>query len=151
MPKTSERVIDTRVIDTKTAEKSSAILPPKPSEQPAVRPCYYPKFAFKYNGRRLDPGEIILLEDCLNDARLIGLGYLKQFPAQQHVYQCDNCSRRFATELYLRGHKTKIDCMTEPNYPNKRDTAELLETDTDKLKIDNPESITGDISGVSFL
>lgn len=100
---------------------------------------------FKYDrpDYQLDRGEIFRTKDLINDAKLEGLGYYIEFDRSIHKkLDCDNCSRIFANETYLLGHRSKVNgCMSQEQEINRVEYAKLIDKDIDKVKIDMADPI----------
>lgn len=54
--------------------------------------------------RQLDRGQIIELEGCINDEKLVRLGYVSLAPKRATVVQCGECGAEFCTDEALASH-----------------------------------------------
>ena len=96
---------------------------------------------FTYDSENLDRGQVIELHDCRNDDKLLGLKYFELFNASQYsTVKCDDCGAKFVGEQYKLAHRAKEDCKDLQGQFTKRDVAEILDVDPDKLKIDIDDS-----------
>ena len=99
---------------------------------------YFARVPFTYNKKNLDRGEIAELKDTPRDAKLVGLGYFRPYDKHEHRdVPCDMCGRHFVNEQFYRDHKMKPGgCNGQPSPITKHETAELLDMDPTKVKVE---------------
>jgi hypothetical protein len=98
----------------------------------------FAKIPMGYNGKELDRGEIFDLVGLRNDSKLVGLKMVLPFDPKIHrIHSCHVCSRQFAAEQFLTGHRKKPDCNVASQEPTRAETADILEVDVDKIPVDS--------------
>jgi len=65
------------------------------------------------NERQLDRGQIVELEGCVNDEKLVRLAYVALAPKRATVVQCGECGAEFITDEGLASHGRE-------RHPNRR-------------------------------
>lgn len=89
-----------------------------------------------YGGKQLDRGEVFDLQGKRNDAKLLGMKYIREYdPKKDRLLPHDMCRRFFANEGALAGHAKKKTCVT-PQQSTKHDTAHLLDVDPAKVQVE---------------
>jgi hypothetical protein len=109
------------------------------------RTVVFAKFPQEYNGKQLDRGEIITTEECKNDEKLVGLGFLILYDSKKHgLKKCLNCSRGFITEGFLYAHKKKPNCNAEQGEPSRVEIAEVCDKDPATFSMDEAKGVVID-------
>ena len=97
----------------------------------------FAKVPFNYGGQDLERGEIIHLRGLPRDNQLVNLKYFIRYAEGEHSKQsCLKCGKIFAGHSFLLGHKRKPDCLTPSSGITNEETAELLGTDTSRVRVD---------------
>ena len=104
----------------------------------------FAKIPFTYNGKPLDRGQLLELEGCKNDVKLVGQNFLIPFDAvHDRRWPCDMCGQKFATEMHLHMHRAKPTCIAEGPEVTRQEQAELLDVDPSKMVLDPIEDSAG--------
>lgn len=65
---------------------------------------YWARKEFNYNGKDLKYGEVIQLENCRNDLRLVNLDYLRAVPKGTEMAKCELDDKLFIDYQCLSRH-----------------------------------------------
>lgn len=59
--------------------------------------------AMGYNGKRVERGEVFILDGAIHDTKLFEHNYIKLFEGEAE--DCDICQKSFASEGHMRNHQ----------------------------------------------
>ena len=94
---------------------------------------YYARRTMTYgrpgSEKALDRGQILSLEGCINDEKLVRLGYVAQASKGIAVVSCGTCGAKFTTDEALASHGRERHASMRPLTPKEQD-----ERDEKRLK-----------------
>jgi len=73
------------------------------------------------NERQIDRGQVFDLQGCVNDEKLLRLGYVVSAPKRATVVQCGTCGAEFITDEGLAAHGRERHATTRSLTPREED------------------------------
>jgi hypothetical protein len=96
------------------------------------------KVPMTYGGQVLERGEIFRMRGFPRDPQLFRIGYVVELTEgmKRDKQSCDKCGKVFVGFNAIEVHRRKSDCLAESAPITAAETAEMLGTDIDKVRVE---------------